>query len=61
MTTSASNIPKNKYKKQDMKDESGLSKNNSKSVRFRLRVQTEKEAEDEIKKYLKDEDSTRIS
>lgn len=33
------------------KDESGFSKNHSKSVRFRIRVQEEKEAEQAIKEY----------
>ena len=37
--------------KEEKKDDSGLSKNHSKSVKFRLRVQQQKEAEEEIKEY----------
>lgn len=43
--------------KKELKDDSVFSKNNSKSVRYRLRVQQAKEAEELIKEF-KDEQST---
>ena len=43
-----------KNKKESM-DESGLSKNHSKSIRYRLRVQQNKEADSAIKEYKKKE------
>jgi hypothetical protein len=49
---------KNKKNNNQPPDESLLSKNHSKSVRFRIRVQEEKEAEDEIKEYKDDPDGT---
>lgn len=47
-------VKKSRSKKLDKQDESGLSKNHSKSVRYRLRVQQEQEAENEIKEYKDD-------
>lgn len=44
-----------KKSKNKLADESALSRNHSKSVRFRLRVQQELEANNEIKEY-KDEE-----
>jgi len=46
MTKTKKDSPENKKE-----DTSLLSKNHSKSVRFRIRVQEEKEAEQEIKEY----------
>lgn len=46
MSRSKKNLPGTK-----LKDDSGLSKNHSKSVKYRLRVQQQKEAEEVIKKY----------
>lgn len=48
MTTSGKKF---KSKKTEREDDSVLSKNHSKSVKFRLRVQQEEEAEKEIKEY----------
>lgn len=45
-----------KSKKLEKKDESELSKNHSKSIRYRLRVQEEREAVDEIKEYQDSEE-----
>jgi hypothetical protein len=45
-----------KTNKRELDDDSYLSKNHSKSVRFRLRVQEEAEAEEEIKDYQDYED-----
>jgi hypothetical protein len=59
LNISAPSLKKNNKKKRDMNDDSGLSKNNSKSVKFRLRVQQDKEAEEELKEY--DENGKRIS
>jgi hypothetical protein len=53
MTTSEKNY---KSKKRVRDDDSPLSKNHSKSVKFRLRVQEEVEAEEEIKEYQDNED-----
>lgn len=49
MTKTKKNIPEKKRE-----DEAFLSKNHSKSVRFRLRVQEEKEADNEIKEHEQD-------
>ncbi len=46
MSKSKKNLPGNK-----LKDDSGLSKNHSKSVKYRLRVQQQKEAEETIKQF----------
>lgn len=43
-------------KKKEAPDDSVLSKNHSKSVRYRLRVQQEREAEQIIKDYKDDPD-----
>lgn len=51
---SYASVKKLKSKKSDKQDDSGLSKNHSKSVRYRLRVQQEQEAEHEIKEYKDD-------
>lgn len=55
----ASNTSKDKRKSKGLTDESLLSKNQSKSVRYRIRVQTEKEADQEIKKFK--DDKSRLS
>lgn len=59
LSISAPSLKKNNKKKREINDDSGLSKNNSKSVKFRLRVQQDKEAEEELKEY--DENGKRIS
>ncbi len=62
MTISASNTKKKQpISRKEKSDDSGLSKNNSKSVRFRLRIQEEREANDELKEFAKDEDGSRTS
>lgn len=43
-----------KYKKKTIEDVPALSKNHSKSVRYRLRVQQQTEATEEIKAYEQD-------
>jgi hypothetical protein len=48
MPTSDKNYPS---KKNEKADDSALSKNHSKSVKYRLRVQQEREAIEEIKKF----------
>lgn len=48
-----------KSKKQEKQDESMLSRNHSKSIRYRLRVQQETEAEDEIKQFQDTEEFER--
>lgn len=54
MSRSKKNQPGN-----SLKDDSVMSKNHSKSVKYRLRVQQQKEAEEVIKKYKKgDEDES---
>ena len=53
MTTSEKKF---KSKKPEKQDESGLSKNHSKSVKYRLRVQQEHEAKDEIKQFTDTEE-----
>jgi hypothetical protein len=52
LSTSGSNTNK-KYVPKEKKDDSPLSKNHSRSLKFRLRVQTEKEAEVEIDEFTK--------
>lgn len=42
---------KSKSKKKEFTDDSVLSKNHSKSVKYRLRVQQQREAEDDIKEF----------
>lgn len=39
-------------------DNAGLSKNHSKSIRFRLRVQQEQESKKELKEYLDKKDTS---
>lgn len=48
LNTSTKNFSRKKEKNED------LSKNHSKSIRFRIRVQKDKEAKDEIKEYIDD-------
>lgn len=56
MTNSKTSTSKSKI---DKKDDSELSKNHSKSVKFRLRVQQEKEAEELIKQFKQQDDTER--
>ena len=51
MTISMGKSEKKPPSKEDKKDDSGMSKNHSKSVKFRLRVQEQREAAEEIKEY----------
>jgi hypothetical protein len=55
MKLEASKTLKDKKKNKD----DGLSKNHSKSVRFRLRIQREKEATEEVKEF-KNENNQRV-
>lgn len=48
-----------KSKKQEKQDDSMLSMNHSKSIKYRLRVQQETEAEDEIKQFQDTEEFER--
>lgn len=50
---------KYKSKKAEKQDDSALSRNHSKSIKYRLRVQQEHEAEDEIKQYQDTEEFER--
>ena len=50
----ASNSSTKKFKNKDEKSED-LSKNHHKRIRYRLRLQDEKEAEEEIKHYGNDQ------
>ena len=50
MTNTKKNVPSRKNE-----DSSGLSRNHSKDVKYRKRVQEEKEAEEEIKDYVEDD------
>lgn len=45
----------NSKKKMNKTDDSGLSKNHSKDVKYRIRIQEEHEAEQEIKEYEQSE------
>ena len=50
MTNTKKNVPSRKNE-----DSAGLSRNHSKDVKYRKRVQEEKEAEEEIKDYVEDD------
>ena len=50
MTNTKKNVPSRKNE-----DSSRLSRNHSKDVKYRKRVQEEKEAEEEIKDYVEDD------
>ena len=56
MKNSKTSTDKSKIKRSD---DSELSKNHSKSVKFRLRVQQEKEAEELIKEFKSKDDTER--
>ena len=49
--TRSTKVQKNK---KELNDDSGLSKNNGKNVKYRLRQQQDKESIEEIKEYGKD-------
>ena len=46
---------KNRPPTKKQEDSAGLSKNHSKSVKFRLRVQQQKEATETIKEYVEEQ------
>ena len=50
MTNTKKHVPTRKNE-----NDSGLSRNHAKDVKYRKRVQVEKEAEEEIKEYVEDE------
>ena len=49
------NKSKTSTDRNEKNDDSGLSKNHSKSIRYRLRIQQDKEAEEELKEFERDE------
>ena len=55
VTTIFMSKSKKVFKKEEKTDDSLLSKNHSKSIRYRLRVQRDKEAEQELKEFDHDD------